>query len=391
MPWHTVKTGESLESIAAQYPPTDWRLIYKHPANAVLFKGRSQDEINPGEKLFVPQPLQLPKSGALGLQASGFKRIQGFSQVTPEVALKILNNFGKGEYPWRPDLGNFKGSAYFVTEGNPFTGTDATKNVRVEVELILPKDAHVYNEAQLKSYFQQEHSKIQGDAAQMRDLERSYRERLKVPSDRPLNSAQRKGLASRIRGIAELRMWQRIGAEVAQSKAKCAEVLLEPGSDFSKQGSGKFGVVADRTKILLKGNSPQQILRALDALKIGAEPVVQEAAQKLHQKLKWSGRVRSVFRWGGRVFIVVGVAADLYKVIVAEDKVKAVVESAGGWAGASAGAAAFALWWTPVDVAGPVAWAVHGVGTLVAGGVGYWVGSNVTRTIYELVVVEGEQ
>jgi len=41
-------------------------------------------------------------------------------------------------------------------------------------------------------------------------------------------------------------------------------------------------------------------------------------------------------------------------------------------AGATAGAAAFAAWFVPGDAAGPWAWAVHGVGTLSAGGVGDW-------------------
>jgi hypothetical protein len=53
---------------------------------------------------------------------------------------------------------------------------------------------------------------------------------------------------------------------------------------------------------------------------------------------------------------------------------------------AIAGAAAFAAWFAPGDAAGPWAWAAHGVGTLIAGGVGYWAGSTTTRTIYELVV-----
>jgi hypothetical protein len=46
----------------------------------------------------------------------------------------------------------------------------------------------------------------------------------------------------------------------------------------------------------------------------------------------------------------------------------------------------FVAYWTPADAAGPWAWAAHGVGTLIAGGVGYWLGSKVTRHIYELVV-----
>jgi hypothetical protein len=53
-----------------------------------------------------------------------------------------------------------------------------------------------------------------------------------------------------------------------------------------------------------------------------------------------------------------------------------------------AAGSAFAAWFTPADAAGPWAWAAHGVGTFVAGGVGYWVGSETTRTIYELAVEE---
>ena len=50
--------------------------------------------------------------------------------------------------------------------------------------------------------------------------------------------------------------------------------------------------------------------------------------------------------------------------------------------------AAPSAWWTPADAAGPVAWVIHGVGTLVAGGVGYFVGSEATTYIYELIVEE---
>ena len=66
-------------------------------------------------------------------------------------------------------------------------------------------------------------------------------------------------------------------------------------------------------------------------------------------------RTRRV-RYGGRILIVVGIAADVCKVYHAQDKVKAVVESAGGWAGATASAAAFAAWFAPGDAAGPWAW-----------------------------------
>jgi hypothetical protein len=50
--------------------------------------------------------------------------------------------------------------------------------------------------------------------------------------------------------------------------------------------------------------------------------------------------------------------------------------------------AAFAAWFAPADTAGPWACAAHGVGTLISGGVGYWIGSETTRTIFELVAEE---
>ena len=49
-------------------------------------------------------------------------------------------------------------------------------------------------------------------------------------------------------------------------------------------------------------------------------------------------------------------------------------------------AAGFAEVFAPADVAGPWAWAAHGVGVLIAGGIGYWIGSSTTRTIYEILV-----
>lgn len=86
------------------------------------------------------------------------------------------------------------------------------------------------------------------------------------------------------------------------------------------------------------------------------EPALIEAAGAIATNLKWTGTVRNVFRYGGKVLIIVGVATDVYKVYVA--------------------------------LSGPWAWAAHGVGTLASGSIGYWIGSGITRTIYELVIEE---
>jgi hypothetical protein len=179
-------------------------------------------------------------------------------------------------------------------------------------------------------------------------------------------------------------MWDRVGEKVASSPSKVGEVVLQ-NSRFSTSGNGKFLVVADASKIKLKGG-PQAVIGQLEASGLKAEPLLVEAAEAMANSLKWAGRVRTVLRVGGRVMIVVAVAADLIKIYYAQDRTKAVFESVGGWAGATAGAAAFSAIWTPADVAGPWAWAGHGVGVLVAGGIGYWIGSETTRTVYELIV-----
>ena len=184
--------------------------------------------------------------------------------------------------------------------------------------------------------------------------------------------------------FAESRMWDRVGERVRASTSKVGEVVLKEGSMFSKT-PGKFAVVADPAKVQVRGGIPK-LMESLSKQGISAEPVIVEAAEAMAKKLKWAGRVRGVFYYGGRVLIVVAIAADVFKIYYAENKPKAVIQSAGGWAAATAAGAAFAAWFTPADTAGPLAWAVHGVGTLVAGGIGYWVGSEVTRTIYELVL-----
>jgi hypothetical protein len=102
--------------------------------------------------------------------------------------------------------------------------------------------------------------------------------------------------------------------------------------------------------------------------------------------MRAAGRVRSAFRIGGKILIVVAIAVDIYEIAIAEDQLEATLVSLSGWAGAAAGSAAFSALWTPADVAGPWAWAAHGVGALVAGGIGYWAGSSTTRYVYRLIV-----
>lgn len=379
MPMHTVKPGENLSTIAAQYPGMKWEDIYNHKANAEYFKNRGKDHIYPGDQIFIPENISLRTGAPNVLKANPFQRVSGFSKVTPDVAFAILENLSKQARPWRPDLG-LGGAAWFTIEGNPHVGVEPTKTIEAHVDLLLPQKPETLGESELLELYNKEKAALDPTS------EANYRQFNKIPANQKLTPKQLNGLEFYRRTAPERKMWVSIGEKVARSQSKVAVIILESGSQFSRSGPGKFVVIADATKIFLKNNSPDQIVEALRAQGLTAEPVVVEAAEKLAQKLKWAGRVRGVFRWGGRVFLVVGLAADAFKIYRAQDKVKATVTTVGGWSGASAGMTAFAAFWTPADVAGPWAWAVHGVGTLVAGGVGYWVGSEVTRTIYELVL-----
>ena len=298
------------------------------------------------------------------------------TKVAPDVALKLIDNYAKGQPPFKPELGK-GGASWFVTEGAPYTGISANKNIDVAVELVSNEGHLRFDEASLNEIFNEQLRRTSAEA------EAKFREYKGLGPKDPLNSKMRKGLARFKERFAESRMWDRVAEMVRSSSTKAGEVILKEGGKFSKT-AGKFAVIADATKIRLKGGIGP-LVETLNRSGVSAEPVVVQAAEKLANKQKWAGRVRGAFRYGGRILLVVAVTADLFKIYYAEDKLKAVITSAGGWAGAIGAGSAFAAWFAPADTAGPWAWAAHGVGTLIAGGVGYWVGSETTRYIYELV------
>jgi hypothetical protein len=186
-------------------------------------------------------------------------------------------------------------------------------------------------------------------------------------------------------------MWEHVGEQVHASESGVGEVILE-NSRFSRSGNGRFAVVRDRANIRLRGGI-RGFLAALEARGVHPDPTATNVALEVATRQKWAGRVRGAFRYGGRILIVVALAGDAYRIVTARDTTRTVISVAGGWAGATAAGALFAEVWTPADTAGPWAWAVHGVGTLLAGGIGYFVGSETTTTVYDLAVESdtGEQ
>lgn len=73
----------------------------------------------------------------------------GMTKVHPDVALKMLESYKTtGKFNFKPELGK-GGASWFVTKGNPYVGIDASKDVPIEVEMSISKDAVVFREADL--------------------------------------------------------------------------------------------------------------------------------------------------------------------------------------------------------------------------------------------------
>lgn len=304
----------------------------------------------------------------------------GNAGISPQVAIEVLRNLSQGRFPWRPELGEVGGVAWFVTEGSPAVGRNRGGSVAIPVELLNTDRAVVFREADLVSIFERLQTEMEPR------IEAEFREMTGIDAATTLTRKMRRNLARMLFGAAERAMWEEVGRTVAESPAGVGEVILED-SQFSRGRNGRFGVVRNAADIRVRGGV-DTVLAQLDSVAEPVDPILRAAAEEAAATHRWAGRVRGAFRWGGRILIVVGLANDAYRIYTAENKTREVISVAGGWAGATAAGALFAAWYTPADVAGPWAWVGHGVGTLLAGGVGYFIGSEVTTTVYELVVDE---
>jgi hypothetical protein len=327
----------------------------------------------------------VPSGAAIGLalpQAQNrFNGVPGRAGVTPEVAQSILGNVAQGKPPFNPDLGQVGRVSWFITEGDPYVGISSAKSVTLPVEIANTsgKPALTFGETKLLEIY---NGKLDGAKA---IAEQALRERTGKINGEPLSNTNLKEIARNASRIAERQMWTEVGETVRASESGIGKVKLE-NSVFSKSGNGEFTLTSKAANVRLPKGSAAQLVEAIKTKAAPAEKGVLEATEKLASQEKWGGRVQGAFRVGGKVLIVVGIATDAYRIYTATDKVKTSVEVAGGWAGATLAGGAFAAAYTPADVAGPLAWIGHGVGTLAAGAFGYFVGSEVAKTIYELTV-----
>lgn len=332
----------------------------------------------------TPTMCVVPSGAAIGTQITAGNRLPaepGRTGVTPEVAQSILKNVSEGKPPFKPELGTVGGVSWFTTQGNPYVGTAADKNVTVPVEIsnTSGKPPVQFGEKQLLEIYNRQMT------GAMQTAEQQVRADKGKLNGEPLSNTNMRQVTRSASAIAERQMWTEVGNTVRASESGIGKVTLS-NSVFSRSGDGEFTLTSRAENVKLAKGGAAQLVETIKTRATPAEPGVLEAAEALATREKWVGRVQGAFRVGGRVLIVVGAAADGYRIYTATDKVKTSVEVAGGWAGAAAMGGTFAAWYTPADVAGPWAWVGHGVGTLVAGGVGYFVGSNVAREAYELTV-----
>ncbi|HEY9206933.1 MAG TPA: DUF4157 domain-containing protein [Candidatus Methanoperedens sp.] len=325
----------------------------------------------------------------------------GRMMVTPENATSIGQRLAKGQSGLDPGFAPKNGgSMFFVSQGNPYTGVVPEQSVAVEVRVRVPSDALSFNDAtlldihaeKLTEMFKEKGAKLsEGFNGALRNfLASSPRRAADFPYTAESlgisNTALRRLLNPR-EGIAqsERLMWDHIGRTVRDSGAGIGRVIMSGNSHVSRGRAGEFLVVSirDAAKVKITGGG-QQIVDAM--MKTGAQESATAKVKETIAREVRVGKVKGAFRVGGRILFVIGVTTDFFSFIFAKDKLKEITRIAGGWTGGLLAGGAFAAWFTPADTAGPWAWVAHGLGSLIAFGVGYWAGSEVTTWIYEITI-----
>ena len=350
---------------------------------------------------------------------------------------RILQNLSENK-PAFEGIGRRGGvtNVYFVTEGNPTTtGARAPDPIKLNVTIRKDTPTKTLTTAEAEAIYRQ---------VEQREGERVWQELVEADKAKQLKSQlanwELQNELNRSRGIdvsgrmppagnylppvegdpkyAKLLEAKAIALksltwnEISRLYAKAGEVIIIDLKDSflseTYKGetrefrNGKIAIVPEG----LKG--AVEVTGGVDALipqlqKYGnaqiTDPAALEAmlkAARAHEiaagrSLAQAAQVRAAFKWGGRVFFVVGATLDGIRIYEAEDKSRVTAKVIGGWAGALIFAEAFAIAWTPADVAGPVAWSGHGAGTLVAGGIGYYVGDSIAETIYDYIVTSSSK
>jgi|GEM_PF-4483049 len=153
--------------------------------------------------------------------------------------------------------------------------------------------------------------------------------------------------------------------------------LALKGQGYTMSGSFQAALQRFATMRGLNANFVVKNFAQFGASAKNVPPDLVKAAQK-----KFPNKSLKYVRYGGRILIVVAIAADIYNIYNSENKAKTIATTAGGWAGAAAGAyggGAAGAWiggWGAIP------------GALIGGAIGYFAGEEITETIYEWIFEE---
>jgi|GEM_PF-3657131 len=134
------------------------------------------------------------------------------------------------------------------------------------------------------------------------------------------------------------------------------------------------------TLLSITGEGAEEAIKALSAAQVADEATVAAAAAA---KARWAGKAVTALRVGGRIMIVVGIAASGYEIYAAENKWKETAKQGGGIGGSIAGGTAGGWFGT---AGGP--WGI-GAGIVVGGIGGFFAGSQAGENYYEFFFEPG--
>jgi RHS repeat-associated protein len=131
----------------------------------------------------------------------------------------------------------------------------------------------------------------------------------------------------------------------------------------------------------IKGVSADKLAKTVAPFAETASGVSAEA--KAAAAIKVGGKAFRYVKFGGRLLLVVGIAFDAYEIYESDFSPKVITKKAGAWGGSLAAGGVAAEWASPLLGGGPYGWAGYGI---IVGGAavgGYFLGGEVTETIYE--------
>jgi hypothetical protein len=368
------------------------------------------------------------------------------SRLTPSgtrvsIAFKVLEDLRQGHGGMFP-TSRYGDVAWLTHLGDPYVGNTNEPRFDVDVNVELPQDRALFLSSRNATWKASEMARLRQagyqDGVNLFDLEdirlnqRSvlkdiYTQRVwaqtQLPPTHPeyLPPARAQSLidnfgklnslgqeTKQARGQLDSTIFQWCANKTKNYLSKFGEIVVHE-SDLSKGGNGTIVIAGIKDKMAIRGGF-QAVIDALVRAKAlrsvpanvesafrktvanGSSEAVADSVRMVEVTEEGSrllGVMKGVkvgFRIAGHVAGIAGIAMDIWDIWHAEDKVKAVIVAASGWAGAIAAASAAGTVMTVLEVAPGPGTVVHGIITFGAGVFGYFTARKITTYVYELFV-----